>query len=164
MTQRRIFAFLWPDAPAPAVDGDARQHRFVRACPRGPVRLVLLVALTIVTFSAAFLGTIVLALRPTALGAVTVLTVVIFLLVMTLRAWQVGTYVNDQGVRVIRGLRTTTLSWESVQSIRVAGPVVVIDADVRVPTHIHRRGLDHITSTESFDIARDRLANWWARR
>lgn len=164
MTQRRIFAFLWPDAPAPAVDADAHQHRYVRICPRGPLRIAFLLALTAVTFSTAFLGTLVLATRPTVVGAVLTVTIVATLLVVTLRAWQLGTYVNDEGVRVIRSRQTTTLTWDAVRSIRDEGSAVVIDANQVVPTHIHRRGLDHLTSVESFEMARDRLGNWWHRR
>ena len=103
MSQPRkpIFGFLWPTPdPAAPVDGDYRQVRLVRVTPRGPVRLaVLIVGSALVTVCA---GTLVMAALTTPLTPLTVVGAAVTgtLLVLVLRGWVVGTFVNDDLVRV----------------------------------------------------------------
>lgn len=164
MTQKRIFAILWPDAPPGPLDADARQARYIRVHRRGPLRLVLIITMTIATFGVALLGAIGLASSPSIPGLLIVLPVVVLLVAVTVRAWQVGTYVNDHGVRIIHPTRTFQCTWTEIPSIESPGDVVTLGLDPPVPTHIRARGLDHLGDRESYDIARDRIINWWQGR
>jgi len=162
VTQRRIFAFLWPDPPAGPLDRNARQVRFLRVSPRGPLRFVLLGILTLATFAIALLGTLLIVSSPSVTGGVILISALAPLLALTARAWELGTYVNDEGVRVIRLLSTVGLLWSDVEAVvDTAGCVSLIGDGRTVPTHVRRMGLDHVGSPQSYDIARDRITNWW---
>lgn len=162
MTQRRIFAFLWPDPPTGPLDGNARQVRLVRASPRGPLRVVLLGILTLAAFTVALVGALLIVSSPSVTGGLILLCVLAPLLALTARAWQLGTYVNDEGVRVIRLFSTVGLLWSDVEAVvDTAGCVSLVGDGRTVPTHVRRMGLDHLGSPQSYDIARDRIANWW---
>lgn len=164
MTQKRIFAFLWPDpAPGP-VDSAARQVRFLRVSRRGPLRILVLLLCTLVTFTVALLGAIALMSGPTIPALLVLVALVGVLACVTVRGWQLGTYVSDHGVRIIRLTRTNQHTWPEVTSIETVGDVVTLGVDPPVPTHIRARGLDHLGDRESYDMARDRIFNWWRGR
>lgn len=165
MSQKRIFGFLWPDTPSGPVDDQARQTRFVRVTPRGPLRILVLIILTLTSFSVAFLGSLVAGTARTPLALLAVVLAVLPLVAVTARGWQVGTFVNDGGVRIIRMFTTISIPWSAVLALDEDSRAVRIVTTERLyPTHIRRDGCDHITSTESYDMARDRLTNWWQQR
>jgi hypothetical protein len=77
----------------------------------------------------------------------------------------VGTYVSDLGVRVIRMTRTLHIPWPDVIAIDTGATAVVLrTAEGEIRTHVAQRGLDYLGRRESWDIARDRLTNWWQGR
>lgn len=184
--RRPVFWFLWPrpDPHAP-VDGDVRQTRWLRVTRPGPWRLVLLVPLTLAVAGA--LGSLALAaLAEIAAGRQAVTRIVVALLVLLLcvvvlallmRAWVVGTYVNDHGAKVSRTLSTVTVPWTRVVAIHrgrgrarwlglpvrvdaVRVDLVLDDGDV-VPTHVTSVSPDLLGRPEAFDMAALRLQRWW---
>lgn len=165
MTQRRIFAFLWPDPPPVPVDERARQDRYLRVSGRGPVRLVLLVALSLLTFGVGLVGAVAVSARPTAVALVVVAAALAVLVPVLARCWQVGTYVSDHGIRIITLPRTIRVPWSDVTSLESDGSRVHLSTQTHsVATHIASSGLDFIGRREAYDIARDRLTNWWQQR
>jgi hypothetical protein len=165
MTQRRIFAFLWPDPPQGPVDSQARQARYLRINGRGPLRLALLFSLSLLTFGVGLIGSLVVVSSPTipalALLGATLAALVPFLM----RCWQVGTYVNDHGVRVITLRRTIRVPWTDVTWIESNGRGIRLGTPSEsVVTHIAPHGLDYIARPEAYAIAVDRLENWWQQR
>lgn len=159
-TRRPIFGFLWP-TPDPRVDENAVQERLIRIPTRGMARVALLTlaTLAVVMVSAgavvAAVGTHVLVLIPTA-----ALLATFWVLVM--RAWSVGTFVNDRGIVIVALLRTRSARWIDVAAVRdTAGRVRLVLRDGRVmDTHISRWGLDLLGNTEGYDIARLALQRW----
>ena len=120
MTQPRkpLFGFLWPspDPDAP-VDGDYRQLRRVRVASRGPIRILALAILGVLTVSV--LGTALMAGLETGFTWAGVLLAALGAtgLALELRGWVVGTYVTDHAVIVETLLRRRMLPWSSVASI-----------------------------------------------
>lgn len=165
MTQRRIFAFLWPDAPQGPVDDQARQVRYLRVSGRGPLRMVLLVALSLLTFGLGLVGILVVSVSPTIPALAVVIVALAILVPFLARCWQVGTYVNDHGVRIIWLWRTIQLPWSSVTSIDSDSRGVTLQTrSGAISTHIASRGMDYLGRPEVYVISRDRLTNWWQAR
>jgi hypothetical protein len=179
MTEPRkpIFGFLWPkpDPDAP-VDGAYRQVRRVRISPRGPVRLAaLLLGSVTVTIAAA---TLVMASLATTVTLATVAggALVATGIVLILRGWVVGTYVNDEAVTIETTWRRSTIPWASVRAITTQeAPAPFLGLPVRVPslrafvttsdgatlpTHVYACSPDLWLRAEAFDIARLRLERW----
>lgn len=165
MTQRRIFAFLWPDSPQGPVDAQARQDRYLRINGRGPLRLALLFSLSLLAFGVGIIGALVVVSSPT-IAALALLGVTLAALVPLLtRCWQVGTYVSDHGVRVITLRQTIRVPWPDVTSIESNGRGIRLHTrSESVSTHITPLGLDYIGCPEAYAIAVDRLENWWRQR
>lgn len=179
--RKPIFGFLWPkpDPDAP-VDADFRQVRRVRVTPRGPVRVlslvvgtVLLVALT----GSLMLTTVQAGVNPlTLLGSAVSATA----LVLVLRGWVVGTYVNDAGVTVERTWRMIATPWSDVAAVVtqperapfLGGPIrttaercILRRRDgTQVATHVYETSPDLWLRPEAFDMARLRLENWLDQR
>lgn len=160
MKQRPIFGFLWPDRNEP-LDHDAQQRRMVRIPGRGPLRLLMLIASTIgvVALSGAVL------LAASQVGWVAVIFggfVVASLTVVVLRAWVVGTYVNDDGFAVQRLFRADVGPWRDVWGIEEHDGRIVIHlaTGARVPTHIARQSLDLLARPTAYDIAVLRFQRW----
>lgn len=160
MRQRPIFGFLWPERDEP-VDDQARQRRMLRVPSRGPLRLVVLLAATlgIVFLSASVF------LAAAQVGWVMVLLggfVVASLTVLVLRAWVVGTYVNDDGFAVQRLLRANVGPWRDVWAVNEVGGRLVLHLvnGERIPTHINRRGLDLLGRPTAFEMAALRFERW----
>lgn len=183
MTQQRrpIFWFLWPrpDPRAP-VDSDYVQRRPVRLTGRGPWRLALLIVGTVslaATTGSAILAALVAPMTPGAfLGAALSATG----LVLILRGWVVGTYVNDAGVRIDTLWRRRSVDWSAISSgpceetqvpllglpVRVAGRRIVLHLTdgTTAPTHVYTTSPDLLLRPEAFDMACDRWDNWSAAR
>jgi hypothetical protein len=179
MTEPRkpIFGFLWPkpDPDAP-VDGAYRQVRLVRISPRGPVRLATLVLGSIVVTMVA--ASLLMASLTTAFTVATVAggALVATAIVLLLRGWVVGTYVNDDGVTIETTWRRTSIPWASVVTITTqSGPAPFLGLPIRVtsqrsfvtrtdgtslPTHIYACSPDLWLRDEAFDMAQLRLQRW----
>ena len=160
MKQRPIFGFLWPDRNEP-LDDDAKQRRMVRIPGRGPLRLLTLIAATIGVV--ALSGSVLLAAA--GVGWVVVILggfVVASLTVIVLRAWVIGTYVNDDGFAVQRLFRADVGPWRDVWRIDDHDGRIVLQlvTGARVQTHIARRNLDLLARPTAYDIAALRLQRW----
>jgi len=80
------------------------------------------------------------------------------------RAWSLGTFVNDSGIKIVRLFRTIRLSWSSV-IVRFHGDAALVSSDGDTfRTHISRRNIDYLFSAEAYDMACDQLTNWWKSR
>ncbi len=169
MTQehpRPILGFLWPRPdPSAPVDEAYVQVRLVRVPTRGPLRIALLVTgtagLTMLTGSAlsAAIGTSWVLLFP-------VSALIATFLVLLLRCWSVGTYVNDAGIAVQRLLGTDSARWAQVRDVVDESGVVIVTLrdGRRFSTHISRRSLDLIGRAEAYDMAKLALQRWGEQR
>ena len=169
MTQeqpRPILGFLWPRPdPSAPVDEAYVQVRLIRVPSRGPLRIALLVAgtagLTMLAGSAlsAAIGTSWLLLFP-------VSGLIASFLVLLLRCWSVGTYVNDAGIAVQRLLGTDSVRWAQVREVMdESGLVIVTLRDGRrLGTHISRRSLVLIGRPEAYDMAKLAVQRWGEQR
>lgn len=174
--RKPIFGFLWP-APDPnaPTDGDYRQTRLVRVCPRGIVRIVALLAFTLATI--AFVGSAVLAALSTRelLPALVSAAVGATLIVIMLRGWVVGTYVNDEVLRIETTWRRRTIPIGSARGCveETGAPLLGLPLPTRArrvhvrladgtsrPTHVYASSPDLWPSGEAYEIARDRLTRW----
>lgn len=175
--RKPIFGFLWPkpDPDAP-VDAAYRQVRLVRVTPRGPIRLAVLIAGTALVAVCA--GTVVMAALTSALTPLTIVGAAVTgtLLVLVLRGWVVGTFVNDDVVRVETTWRRIDCAWSSVASAAdVEAPAPLVGTPLHVPgrrvvittqegntlaTHVYSTSPDLWLRPEAYDMARLRLARW----
>ena len=87
-------------------------------------------------------------------------------LVLLLRCWSVGTYVNDAGIAVQRLLGTDSVRWAQVREVMdESGLVIVTLRDGRrLGTHISRRSLDLIGRPEAYDMAKLAVQRWGEQR
>ena len=159
---RPIFWFLWPQPdPNEPLDGDARQVRLIRIPGRGPLRVLLLasatIALAVVTGTAimAAIGTSWLLLFP-------VSALIATFLVLLLRAWTIGTYVNDERLAVQRLFGTDAVRWNDVRNVVDGDGAVLVTmrSGHVIRTHISRRSIDILWSGEGFDAAKLALQRW----
>ena len=175
--RKPLFGFLWPkpDPDAP-VDSAYRQVRPVRVCPRGLLRVALLLVTTAVTVVG--LGTAVLASLSTGAVAPTIVVAAVgaTLVVLVLRGWIVGTYVSDDAVRIETVLRRNEIPWSHIASvdiidapcpllgtpIRTAGrrAVLTTTTGAVLGSHVYTTSPDILMRAEAFDIAASRLRNW----
>ncbi|PHX60330.1 MAG: hypothetical protein CK552_06425 [Actinobacteria bacterium] len=158
--RRPIFGFLWPPKEN-AVDGDFKQIRLIRIPARGPWRLILLVGASILIVM--FAGVAIMAVSSTSVfpvlitGAVLASTVVILL-----RGWSIGTYVNDDAVVVRRMFSSAACPWSSVARIECSGQAVVlylVDGSMIV-TGIAMNSLDTWLRPSAHDAAVIAFENW----
>lgn len=163
---RPIFGFLWPQRdPNAPVDDAYEQVRLIRVPGRGPLRIAMLVSgtagLTLLTGTAitAAIGTSWVLLVP-------VSALIATFLVLLLRAWSIGTYVNDAGIAVQRLLRTDSARWTDVSEVMDESGLVIVTlrSGRRFSTHISRRSLDLIGRAEAYDMAKLTLQRWGEHR
>ncbi len=173
--RKPIFGFLWRTYDGP-VDEAYRQERFVRVCNRGPWRVLGLVLLTLVTV--AWLGATTMAALADGVSVASVAgtAVAATMLVLVLRGWVVGTYVNDAGVRIERTWGRRHVPWtdvdridERAQSVPLLGAVLPVPgrrcivrtrSGSAVPTHVYTASPDLWLRPEAYDAARLRLDRW----
>ena len=160
--RRPIFGFLWPQPdPNAPVDDAYEQVRLVRVPGRGPLRIAILVAgtvgLTLLTGTAltAAIGTSWPLLIPVA-------ALIATFLVLLLRSWSIGTYVNDAGIAVQRLLRTDSARWSDVSEVMDESGLVIVTlrSGRRFSTHISRRSIDLLGRSEAYDMAKLSLQRW----
>lgn len=175
--RKPIFGFLWPQPdPHAPLDADARQRRRVRIAGRGFIRVASLIVLTALTVSA--MGSALMAglasgftiesLVGSALSAT--------LVVLVLRGWVVGTYVNDDGISIETTWRRVALPWSEVKAVHTEparAPFLGLPLPTRsiccfvtradgteLKTHVYACSPDLWLRPEAFDAARIRLENW----
>ena len=179
MTEPRkpLFGFLWPKPdPRAPLAGAVHQEPLVRITPRGPFRLGLLIVGTAVAVIGA--GSVLMAALTTPLTPVTILGAAVTgsAMVLVLRGWVVGTFVNDDIIRVENTWRRLDCEWSSVASLTEeqgqwpllgtpvhvpAERVVVTTREGRtLPTHIYGTSPDLWLRPEAYDMARLRLERW----
>jgi hypothetical protein len=175
--RRPVFWFLWPATEPGPLDGDAVQARWTRVCGRGPWRWGFLIALTaaVVTICSAAVATLL--TQPGWLSLLLCFLVVIPLIALLARAWVVGTYVNDRGIKVSSLFTTEVLPWPAVQAItteegtrwlgtplRARGQRVVLrpidGSTAGIRTHIETASPDLWLRPQAWEAARDRLSTW----
>lgn len=173
--QRPIFGFLWPAARAVPQDDDAVQLTWVRVPPRGPWRLVLLLAATalLITVGAAMISALFAA--PSLVGLIVSAAVLVASVMLLGRAWAVGTSVSDAGIKISRLRTTTVVPWTRVRGIdavdgsRLLGlpahmsgsHVVVATADDTISTHVASASPDLWLRPQAYDAAVSTLRTWW---
>lgn len=165
MRRRPIFGFLWPDRTPSDLDGDYVQERLVRIPERGVVRLLALSVATLLLVSIAA-SAIIAAAGTNAVLVLPVSVILATLTVLMLRAWTVGTYVNDSGIVVQRLLRTVSARWDDVEAVFEDGPRVVVRtrAGRAFDTTIALRSIDTLGRREAYDMARLQVQRWGERR
>lgn len=161
MTQQRpIFGFLWPTR-VQALDGAAEQRRLIRINGRGPLRVLLLIIVTLAT--AALVGTVLLAAASVGWPLIVMSAFVCAtVLVLLLRGWVVGTYVNDDGYAIQRLFGADVGVWRNVYRVQPHNGtwyIVLLDG-TELPTHISVRNIDLLGRQQAFDMAGLRLQRW----
>lgn len=164
MKQRPLLAWLWPSPPPGPVDDNAVQERWLRVGHRGPLRLALLAASTILLVAA--MGTMIFTVTLSASRADDFAGAVVFsiIAIALARAWSLGTYVNDRGIKIVRMTRTISSAWHDVTIVLENSTVYLCANAKKWATHVSRRNPDFLFREEAFDIARDQLTNWWNSR
>ena len=163
--RRPIFGFVF------ATRGDrpgAPQLRWIRVPARGPWRLALLILATLAVASVTGTALLTLAAARSGAGlgiAALALVVVLPAIGLLVRAWVIGTYVNDSGVRNVGWWGSHFLSWPTVLEVRTritrTGQRVVVCTDAGdVDTRIGSRDLDTALRPQAWDAAVDRLRTW----
>lgn len=178
--QRPIFGFLWPrpDPHAP-LDGAAIQQRLVRVTPRGPLRVLVLLTLTLLSVFLTASAVLTAVAAPLSGAAFVSSATAASAVAVCLRGWVVGTYVNDHGIVVDTLLRRVRLRWDEVGGLRDAtGGVPLLGTPLRIrgrrmvvetatgahlATHVYTASPDLVGRSGAYDVGRDRLENWYRR-
>ena len=177
MIERRpLLGFLWPHTAPGPLDHDARQDRWLRIPPRGPWRWALLVALSLAWISALPSALSALFVAPSFYALALAVAVLLPTGALLLRGWVAGTYVSDRGVKVLRILSTTFISWDDVVDVRaestrrgwlgtpipVATRAIALDTpEELVSTTITAVGPDLWLRPQAWDACADRFRLWW---
>jgi hypothetical protein len=160
---RPIFGFLWPGDP-PEKDHAAQQRRLIRIPARGPLRMTVLVVATLLLVL--LTGTLVLAGFAHLFLLIAIGMVIATFTVLLLRAWSVGTYVNDDGIVLQRILGADVAPWRDVHDITVdpdGGVRIILYTGQQYRTHISPRSLDLIGRREAYDIAVTQVMRWFTQ-
>jgi hypothetical protein len=172
--RKPIFWFLWPDN---SNDSD-QQIRFIRVVRRGFIRLTLLSMLTLALMAISAITLDYLLTARDILSSLLLSAFIATLAVLTFRAWMLGTFVNDFGVKIVKIFSTRGFRWDKVDSLErgpvqwQVGPirlgvrttcVSVITNDTRHhPTHIYLGSIDGIFSQEKFDTTFSLMHRWFS--
>jgi len=171
--RKPIFWFLWPDN---SNDSD-QQIRFIRVVQRGIIRLILLTMLTLALMAISAITFDYLLTARDLLSSLLLSAFIATLAVLTFRAWMLGTFVNDFGVKIVKIFSTRGFRWDGIDSleprpvewrlgpirlgIRTACVVVVLNDERRYRTHIYLGSVDGIFSQEKFDTAFSLMSRWF---
>lgn len=168
--QRPIFGFAFPmRSHAPA-----GQIRWLRVPGRGPWRLALLIPITLFALTIFGAALFSIAASRTVVAAVIALSIAVILAGLggvLARAWILGTYVNDRGVRINGWWRTEFLPWSMITGVYTEPrgrtlfakklQVFVMQADGTVtPTTIRSADADTWLRPLTWESAVDRMALW----
>lgn len=164
--RKPIFGFLF--APRQIRPGSP-QVKWIRVPARGPLRLAVLILVTL--FSMSLLGSALFALAGMRSAAGIGIAMAVILLSLPIiglvsRAWVLGTFVNDSGVKISRWWRTEHVPWLAIDSIDEqpgtgGHHVVLVTTEGIVHTSIGSANLDTLLRTEAWSIAVDRMRTWW---
>jgi hypothetical protein len=178
--QRPIFGFLWPrpDPHAP-LDAAAVQQRLVRVAPRGPVRILTLIIATLLSVFSTSAAVMTALSAPMSGAALLASAVAATALYISLRGWVLGTYVNDHGIVLDTLVRRVRIPWNEVSEVhRAREPVPLLGMPLRTSglrisiettrgerfgTHVYTSSPDLVGRPDAFDMATDRLENWFRR-
>jgi len=158
---RPIFGFLWPPDPEDK-DSSATQRRLIRIPARGPIRLALLLLASVLLVMVS--GSLILAGVSNWIVLLPASFVIATFTLLLLRAWTIGTYVNDDGIVIQRLLRADVAPWRDVHALTTdsAGQVwVMLYTGQRYPTDIAPRSLDLFGRGEAYDMAHSRINRWF---
>lgn len=155
---RRPLIPWWPASPLAGP---------TRIPARGPARLALLVLLTLGWVSLA--GSMMLAGIGQPIGLLLLAAGVLATsLIAVLRAWALGTYVDDRGFAVREFWRNRHGAWSTVAAVEVGeGQVRLLTRDeagtvTSITTHVRRWSVDLLGSRDGYQAAADRLCRWQA--
>lgn len=176
--QRPIFGFLWPrpDPHAP-LDAAYVQQRLVRVAPRGPIRITFLGIMTLLSVFLTTSAVLTALSAPLSAAAVVASAIAATTVFASLRGWVVGTCVNDHGVVIDTAVRRVRVPWREVSELQVVDGtvplvgtplrtrgrrmVITTNSGTRHATHVYTTSPDLLGRPEAFDMARDRLENWF---
>ncbi len=167
---RPIFAFAFP-LRSHAPPG---QIRWMRVPGRGPWRLALLVPITLFALTIFGAALFSIAASRSIAEAVIALSIAIILCgcgAFLARAWILGTYINDRGVRINRWWHTQFLPWSVITGVYTESPsrspftttlrVCLLQADGTVtPTTIRSADVDTWLRPLTWESAVDRMGLW----
>ncbi len=161
---------LAPARPARRVDG-----RWQRPYQLGPWRVAIAALLLVLTAYLLFAGVIVAAAGSSSDAFVMVVAGVL-VVALTLRLLRVGVWVSEDGLRMVCLLRTRTLRWDQVGTVRTAqqpvrllslprtvqGQALVVRRTdgTELPTLLTDHNADFLGRPESFDVAADVIESW----
>lgn len=169
-----IFGFLWPSNTRIPLE----QSKFLRVGTRGAIRLAALIISTMtLTFfavsSLAYLATA----RPSLPETLFISLLVATASVSVFRAWTLGTYVNDRGIKIVTALRTKTFSWSAIRNIdtdtyrwlalgvplpmKSTRVLVQLPTGERIPTHIYLGSVDGIFTRDQLEADHLLLLRWF---
>lgn len=163
--QPRIFHFLFPDPPAVPTDGLARTTRPLRIGTRGPLRIALLMVVTLAIIVVAIPAALaaVVSTQPI-LGALAITAVAIASMFLA-RGFLLGTYVTDDSLIIRRMFATSVIPWNDI-TITAQDPVISVrdSHDGEYSTHIGSQRIDYLWRPHALAAASDQLLNWSERR
>lgn len=163
--RKPLLGWLWPERTPGPLDAQAVQTRMLRVPHRSLLRILLLSAASLVVVVIAA-SSILAAASASWLLVIPMAVVIATAIVLVLRAWTVGTYVNDDGIAVQRLLRTIGARWSDVASvIDDNGRVVVHTRNGTVfDTTLARSSIDILWRAEAYDMAKMQLQRWGEQR
>lgn len=158
--RRPIFWFLWPPTNT-AVDSAFSQVRMIRIPARGPWRLILLVGATLLIVMLSGIAIMGSAGAELFMVLITGAAIASALLVL-LRGWSTGTYVNDAGFAIRRMFFSHLGTWSSLVSTDRTGDrmVLYLSDGSTVKTTIAKNSLDTWLRPTAFDAAAIAFENW----
>lgn len=176
LPRRPIFWFIWPTRPAPPLDEASVQVSWLRVSPRGPWRLIALIAATVIAVSALLPTLAALVIAPSPLAAIGWVLIGAPVIACLSRAWVCGTFVADRGLKISRMLTTRYLPWNDVMTINVrrgrtpwlgtplrmsgARCLASLSGGGEVDTYVYSTSADLWLRPMAWEAAADRLRLW----
>ncbi len=171
--QKPIFGFLWPGN----VNTTGHQLRFMRVVPRGFIRLTILIIFTLTLMSGTTISITYLLLAQNIPESLLAGAVIATIAVITFRAWMVGTFINDNGIKIVNLFSTRGAHWDQVafverdyftwhlgklpigkSTLRIT---IVTKESQRLPTHVYVGSIDGIYSESKFEITYSLINRWF---
>jgi hypothetical protein len=171
--RKPIFGFLWTGNDN-SIDN---QNRFIRVTHRGIIRLTMLSILTLGLMSVSAISINFLLITRELISSLLLSALIASFAVLTFRAWMLGTFVNDTGVKIVNLFSTQGSLWSEVAfiasdhitwrlgpislGIRTPRVIVVLQDSRRLHTHIYVGSVDGIFSQATFDTALSFINRWF---
>lgn len=169
-----LFGFLWSSNKGIPLE----QTRFLRVGRRGALRILTLIPATLLLafFSVSSLTYLATA-RPSVPESLLISLLVATGSVFVFRAWTLGTYVNDRGIKIVTVLRTKVLYWSVISTIDIQRskwsalgiplPIrsnrVLLQVPTRqcAPTHLYVGSVDGIFTSHQLETSYLLLLRWF---